>query len=92
MFLILLLDHLNKFKENLSAKIASIIFSYIMAVVLVISVIATAVMGFYKFYFSDLDILKEEILTVMAENEANHISNYLDSDSYLQKYYRDKRA
>ena len=81
-----------KFKENLSAKIASIIFSYIMAVVLVISVIATAIMGYYKFYFSDLDILKEEILTVMAENEANHIANYLDSDSYLQKYYRDKNV
>lgn len=96
-----------KFKESLSAKIAAIIFSYIMAVVLVISVIATAVMGIYKFYFSEQDILKQEILTDMAQSEAYYIANdleyntkgenlsiddLLDTKSQFDRYYRNKNV
>lgn len=81
-----------KFKESLSAKIASIIFSYIMAVVLVISVSATVMMGIFKFYFSEADTLKQEILTDMAQNEAYHISSLLDSGVNLERYYKDKNV
>lgn len=81
-----------KFKESLSAKIAAIIVSYVMAVVLVISVSATVVMGVYKFYFSEADTLKEEILTDMAQNEAYHISDLLDSNVNFERYYKDKNV
>ncbi len=81
-----------KFKESLSSKIAAIIFSYIMAVVLVVSVIATVVMGVYKFYFSEVYTLKEEILTDMAQSEAYYIAGDLDSKVSLERYYRDKNV
>jgi len=81
-----------KFKENTSFKIAAIIFSYVMVLALVISVALTVVMGYYKFYFSDSDVLKEEILSDMAQNEAYHISNLLDSGVNLTKYYKDKNV
>lgn len=96
-----------KYKESLSAKIAAIIFSYIMAVVLVLSVAATVVMGFYKFYFSELDLLKEEILTDMAQSEAYYIANSIDAEGvktklsynasldtqdYFKRYYKNKNV
>lgn len=81
-----------KFKESLSAKIAAIIFSYIMALILVASVSATAVMGYYKFYFSEHSVVKEEILTDMAQSEVYHISYLLDSNINLERYYKDKNV
>ena len=81
-----------KFKESLSAKIAAIIISYIMTLVLVASVGATAVMGYYKFYFSEQSVVKEEILTDMAQSEAYHISYLLDSNYNLERYYKDKNV
>lgn len=81
-----------KFRESLGAKIAAIIVSYVMIVVLGLSVSATVFMGYYKFYFSEVEVLKEEILTYMAENEAYHISNMLDWGDNLDKYYRDKNV
>ena len=81
-----------KFRENLSFKIAAIIFSYIMAVLLVASTALTAVMGYYKFYFSEQSVVREEILTDMAQNEAYHITNLLDWGNDLEKYYKDKNV
>ncbi|MBR4973235.1 MAG: HAMP domain-containing histidine kinase, partial [Clostridia bacterium] len=81
-----------RFKESLSAKIAAIIFSYIMALVLVASVAATVVMGYYKFYFSEQSVVKEEILTDMAQNEAYHLANLLEWETNLEKYYKDKNV
>lgn len=79
-----------KFKESLSSKIAAIIFSYVMVLVLAISVAGTVVMGVYKFYFSDVGALKEEILSDMAQNEAYHIHNLLEWEEDLDDYYRNK--
>ena len=81
-----------KLRESISFKIAAIIFSYVMAVILVISTILIGVMGYYKFYFSNTDVLKEEILTDMAQNEAYHISSLLDKGTNLEKYYKDKNV
>lgn len=83
-----------KFKESLASKIAAIIFSYVMLLVLVVSVVGTVVMGVYKFYFSEVDALKEEILSDMAQSEAYHISNKLDwgEEDSLNSYYRNKNV
>ena len=81
-----------KLRESLAAKITAVILSYIMAVVLVISAIFTVVMGYYKFYFSGVDAVKEEILTEMAHNEAQYIDRLLDKGTNLKSYYKDKNV
>ena len=84
-----------KFKQNLGIKIAAVIFSYIMAFILFLSVALVVVLGYYKFYFSTAQIVKEEVLTEMAGREAHYIENILDEEignenSYLENYYKDK--
>jgi len=81
-----------KLRESLAAKITAVILSYIMAVILVISTIFTVVMGYYKFYFSGVDAVKEEILTEMARNEAQYIDRLLDKGTNLKSYYKDKNV
>ncbi len=81
-----------KFKESLSSKIAAIIFSYVMVLILVASVAGTVVMGVYKFYFSEVDALQEEILSDMAQNEAYHIENMVEWGDDLKSYYRNKNV
>ena len=81
-----------RFRESLAAKISSIIVSYVMVLVLAISVAGTVVMGVYKFYFSEVGALKEEILSDMAQNEAYHIHNLLEWGDNLDDYYRNKNV
>lgn len=81
-----------KLKENLSAKIAAIIFSYVMIIVLAFSLTATVVMGYYKFYFSSEDTVKKEILTDMAKSEAYYIHSLLGKETDLDNYYKDKNV
>ena len=81
-----------KFKENIGVKTTAVIFSYITLLVLAISAALILVMGYYKFYFSNADVLKEEILSDMAQSEAYHISNLLDGGVNLEKYYKDKNV
>ena len=81
-----------RFRESLAAKISSIIVSYVMVLVLAISVAGTVVMGVYKFYFSEVGALKEEILSDMAQNEAYHIHNLLEWGDDLDDYYRNKNV
>ena len=68
-----------------------------MAFLLFLSVAAIIIMGYFKFYFSTLDIAKEEVLNKMAQREARYIENILDEEkelenSYLEKYYKDKNV
>lgn len=81
-----------KLKESLSAKIAAIIFSYVMIIVLAFSLTATVVMGYYKFYFSSEDTVKKEILTDMAKSEAYYIHSLLGKETDLDNYYKDKNV
>ncbi|MBR2489635.1 MAG: HAMP domain-containing histidine kinase [Clostridia bacterium] len=81
-----------KLRESLAAKITAVILSYIMAAILVISAIFTVVMGYYKFYFSGVDAVKEEILTNMAHSEANYLEILLDDGYDIEKYYSDKNV
>ena len=86
-----------KFKQNLGIKITAVIFSYVMAFLLILSVTSIIIMGYFKFYFSTLDIAKEEVLNKMAQREARYIEHILDEErelenSYLEKYYKDKNV
>jgi len=72
-------------------KVAAVIISYVMAVLTVLSSVAVGLMFYYKFYFSNPDTVKEEIMTSMADTEANFaLSNWYWSDIDLDKYYSDK--
>ena len=83
---------MEKLKGSTAAKIAAIVLSYVMVFLLVISVCSVGIMGYYKFYFSDEETVRYEILTDMAHSEAEYIcyrmSNYMD----LEEYYKDKNV
>lgn len=81
-----------KLKERLGVKIAAVIFSYICVAVLTVSLISTAVMGYYKFYFSSQELIKEEIFTDMAQSEAYYIHSLMGADIDLTEYYKDKNV
>ena len=81
-----------KLKERLGVKIAAVIFSYVAVITLILSLVATGVMGYYKFYFSSEELLKDEILTDMAEGEAYYIHRLIDNGTNLTKYYKDKNV
>lgn len=82
--------NLKKLINSTAAKIIAIILSYIMLCTLAFSVCAIGIMGYYKFYFSNEETVKEEILTDMAEREADYVSQLLDIGKDLEEYYRDK--
>lgn len=81
-----------KLKEKIGFKIAAVILSYIAVLTLVLSVVATGVMGYYKFYFSSEELIKEEILTDMAESEAYYIETLMWRETNLKTYYRNKNV
>jgi len=80
----------KKLINSTLAKIIAVILSYIMLCTLAFSVCAIGIMGYYKFYFSNEETVKEEILTDMAEREASYVSQLLDMGKDLEDYYRDK--
>jgi hypothetical protein len=67
-----------KLREVLGLKITAVVFSYISVLILVISLLSIGVMGYYKFYFSSEKIVTEEILTDMAQKEANYVCHLLN--------------
>ncbi len=81
---------MKKLINSTLAKIIAVILSYIMLCTLAFSVCAIGIMGYYKFYFSNEETVKEEILTDMAEREASYVSQLLDMGKDLEDYYRDK--
>ena len=81
---------MKKLTESTPMKIASIIISYILAVIVGISAFSTGIMVIYKFYFGNIDSIKSEIMTDMAQNEANFASNDYAWGLNLEKYYSDK--
>ena len=81
-----------KLREKLGFKIAAVVLSYVMVVCLVISCVSTGVMGYYKFYFSSEETVKDEILTDMAEGEAYYIETLMWQGVNLEKYYKDKNV
>ena len=79
-----------KLKESIGFKIAAIILSYVLILVTLFSVAGTFIMGYYKFYFSNKETVTQEILTDMAQKEAEYICILLDKGTNLETYYKDK--
>ena len=61
-----------------------------MLCILAFSVCSIGIMGYYKFYFSNEETVKKEILTDMAEREASYVSQLLGRGKDLEDYYKDK--
>lgn len=81
---------MKRFTESTALKIAAVFFSYVFVVVFVLSACATVAMGYYKFYFSNEETVKEEIMTDMAQTESHYLTNLMYSGVDLEKYYSDK--
>ena len=78
---------MKNLKCSLSAKIAAVILSYVMALILVLSTVAVAFMGYFNFYFSSLDTLEKSFLGEMALGEAGSLACYDDLERENIKYY-----
>lgn len=83
---------MKKLTDRTLMKIVAVIVSYIAVLAIVFSVGATVIMGYYKFYFSNEETVRQEILTDMAEEESYYIHQLLDSGRDLEKYYSDKNV
>lgn len=75
------------------SKIAMVIISYVLTVVVVLSAVATGYMFYYKFYFGNKASVKGEIMTNMADNEASFAaSSWYWNNVNLDEYYKDKNV
>ena len=87
---------MKKSLTNLPLKIASVFLSYIMVLVLAVSVISVAVMGYYGFYFTSKDNIEQDILEEMAVNETYNVAILYDRGSdqgrELEYYYKDSNV
>ena len=78
---------MKNLKCSLPMKITAVILSYVMALVLVLSTVAVAFMGYLNFYFNSLDTLEKSILGEMAMGEAGTLACYDDLERENIKYY-----
>ena len=78
---------MKNLKCSLSMKITAVILSYVMALILVLSTVAVAFMGYLNFYFNSLDTLEKSILGEMAQGEAGTLACYDDLERENIKYY-----
>ena len=83
---------MKKLTSSTPAKIAAYILSYVFVAVFVLSSASIVVMGYYKFYFSNEETVKQEILTDMAQKEAYYISQRMSEYKNLETYYKDKNV
>ncbi len=71
---------------SLPAKIAAIILSYIMVLVIVLSSAAVMVMGYLDFYTRSSYLIEKEILTEMAVRECYKLSGQFQSAADIQAF------
>lgn len=84
---------MKRLTENTAVKIASVIISYALAVILCVSAAATGIMVYYKFYFSNEETVKKEIMTDMAHSETYYaLQIWYWEGADLEEYYSDKNV
>lgn len=81
-----------KLRESLIAKITAVILAYITVLSVVVSAGLVFVMGYYKFYFSNEETVKKEILTDMARSEIYYMDSLMHRGTDLNGYYADKNV
>lgn len=83
---------MKKWIESTAAKIVAVLLSFVTLMTLVLSVGSIAILGYYKFYFSNEKTVRTEILSDMADSEATYIELLLDEGRNLNGYYEDKNV
>lgn len=83
---------MKKLIGSTPAKITAFILSVVMVAVFLFSAFTIVLMVDYQFYFSDESTVQTEILTNMANKEANYISYRLGYGMDLEKYYSSKNV
>lgn len=84
---------MKKASKSLPLKITAVLTSYVMTIVLILSVWAVAFMGYEDFYFKSKDRIYDEILGTMAMNEAYKLSEMgitedtVDKNGRYSNYY-----
>ena len=81
---------MKNLKCSLPMKITAVILSYVMALVLVLSTVAIAFMGYFNFYFNSQETLQKEILGEMAMGECHTLASLDELERNLGYYYEDK--
>ena len=81
-----------KLRESLIAKITAVILAYITVLSVVVSAGLVFAMGYYKFYFSNEETVKKEILTDMARSEIYYMDSLMHRGTDLNGYYADKNV
>ncbi|MBQ4119955.1 MAG: sensor histidine kinase [Clostridia bacterium] len=80
---------MKNLKCSLPMKITAVILSYVMALVLVLSTVAVAVMGYFNFYFNSSKNVQENILSDMVYGECYTLAGYHDLGREIDYYYKD---
>ena len=81
-----------KLRDSLIAKITAVILAYITVLSVVVSAGLVFAMGYYKFYFSNEETVKKEILTDMARSEIYYMDSLMHRGTDLNGYYADKNV
>ena len=78
---------MKKSLGSLPLKITAFLLSYIMVIVLILSVVAVAVMGYFNFYFTSSESIQQDLLGDMALSEARNIAVLYDLERDLDYNY-----
>ena len=78
---------MKKCLSSLPLKITAVLLSYVMVIVLILSVAAVAVMGYFNFYFTSRESIQQDLLGDMALSEAHHIAVLYDLERDLDYNY-----
>lgn len=80
---------MKNLKCSLPMKITAVILSYVMALILVLSTVSVALMGYFDFYFNSPKNLQENILGDMLQGDCQSLAIYHDLDRQINYYYKD---
>ncbi len=83
---------MRKLLNSLPAKIGAILLSYVMVVVLLISLVSVICMGYFNFYFSSQSVLEENLLSDMALSESYNLEIYHDLGRDIEYNYKNKNV
>ncbi len=78
---------MKNLKCSLPTKITAIILSYVMALILVLSTVAVAFMGYFDFYVNSVGNLERKILGDMARSDCHMLAGYVDLERENIPYY-----
>ena len=79
---------MKNLKCSLPMKITAVLLSYLMMLILVLSTVSIAFMGYFDFYFNSPKDLQENILGDMLQGDCQSLAIYHDLDRPINYYYK----